>query len=96
MQSSTNKNKNKNKMMSFNTRLAMTFFFFWVEIRAFVVVVLKNLAFSTLKSFYHLIYNRPNVKCSIFFNTLFKIINEESEFEFFNLRKRYNFIKILY
>ena len=95
MQSSTNKNKNKNKMMSFNTRLAMTFFF-WVEIRAFVVVVLKNLAFSTLKSFYHLIYNRANVKCSIFFNTLFKIINEESEFEFFNLRKRYNFIKILY
>ena len=50
MQSSINKDKNKNKIIYFfNTRLAR---FVLVEVRAFTVVVLKNLAFSTSKGYF--------------------------------------------
>ena len=73
MQSFTNKDKNKNKMMFFffNTRLARIFFFFFffVEVRAFTVMVLKILAFSTSKSYFIYfttsLYNASNIKCSI-------------------------------
>ena len=80
MKSSTNQDKNKNKVISFflNTRLAMIYLlFFVVEIRAFTVVVLNILAFSTLKSYFTYfatpLYNTPNIKCSISLITLFKI-----------------------
>ena len=71
-------------MMSFfNTRLAIIFFFFLlVEVRAFTLVVLKILAFSTSKSYFIYfttsLYNTPNIKCSFlkffFFITSSKII----------------------
>ena len=70
MQSSINKDKNKNKIIYFfNTRLAR---FVLVEVRAFTVVVLKNLAFSTSKSYFicftTILYNTSNTKCSIFYH----------------------------
>ena len=46
MQLSTN--KDKKKMLYFNTRLARIFIAF--EVRVFIVVVLKNLTFSTSKN----------------------------------------------
>ena len=68
MQSSTNKDKNKNKIMfSFSTRVARILFF---EVRAFIVVVLKILAFSISKNYFIYfntpLYNTSNIKCSIF------------------------------
>ena len=46
------------------------FFFFFVEIRAFTIVELKNLAFNTSKSYFIYfttsIYNTPNNKCFFF------------------------------
>ena len=71
-------NTNKNKIMSFfHTRLSRIFFFFLV--RAFTLIMLKILTFSTPKSYfiYFIIslYNTLNIKCSIFFFiTSFKII----------------------
>ena len=64
-------NTNKNKIMSFfHTRLSRIFFFFLV--RAFTLMMLKILAFSSSKSYfiYFIIslYNTPNIKCSIFFS----------------------------
>ena len=76
MQSSTNKD-NIYIYILFNTRLAMIFFFFF-EVRAFTVVVLKILAFSTSKNYFIYFttsfYNIPSTKCSIFFYHSFKII----------------------
>ena len=78
MQSFTNKEKNKNKkqtnkiMFFFFLILSCLgfFFFFWVEIRAFTVVVLEILAFSTSKNYFIYfttpLYNTPDIKCSIF------------------------------
>ena len=62
-------NTNKNKIMSFfHTRLSRIFFF---VVRAFPLMMLKILAFSTSKSYfiYFIIslYNTLNIKCSIFF-----------------------------
>ena len=66
MKSFTKKNK---IMFFFNTRLARILFYF-IEIRAFTMVVLKILAFSTSKShfiyFTTSLYNTPNIKCYIF------------------------------
>ena len=80
MQSFTNKDKNKNKIMFFfNTRLVRIFFFL-VEVKAFTVMVLKILAFSTSKSnfiyFITSLCNIPNIKSStiFFFITSFKLI----------------------
>ena len=71
MQSFINKDK-QNKIMSFfNTRLARFFFFFLVEVKAFILVVLKILTLSTSKSYFIYfttsLYNTPNIKYSIFF-----------------------------
>ena len=72
MQLSINKDKNKNKIVFFffNTKLAMIFFF-WIEVRAFTVAVLKVLAFSTSKNYFIYFttsfYDTLNIKCSIFF-----------------------------
>ena len=53
------------------------FLFFVVEIRAFIVLVLNILAFSTSKSYFTYfatpLYNTPNIKCSISLITLFEI-----------------------
>ena len=73
MQLFTNKDKNKNKINFFflNTRRARIFVVvvFVVEVRAFAMVVLKILAFSTSNYFIYfttlLYYNTPNIKCSI-------------------------------
>ena len=57
--------------------LAMIFIFIF-EVKAFTVVILKTLAFSTSKSYFIyfiiLLYNTLNIKCSYFFITSFKII----------------------
>ena len=59
----------------FNTKLARIFYFV-VEVRAFTMMVLKNLAFSTSKSYFiyfiTLLYNIPNIKCSIFLSLILK------------------------
>ena len=66
MQSSTNKDKNKNKIMFFfNSTLVRNFFF--VEVRAFTVVVLKILfifysKFLVSQKITLSILNTPNVK----------------------------------
>ena len=65
MQLFINKDKNKNKIMYFfNTRLSMIFFFF--EVKALTIVVLKILAFSTSKRYFIYftisLYNTPNIK----------------------------------
>ena len=71
MQLFTNKDKNKNKIIFFflNTRRARIFVVVVVEVRAFDMVVLKILAFSTSNYFIYfttlLYYNTPNIKCSI-------------------------------
>ena len=62
-------------MVLFNTRLTRIFS---AKVRAFTVVVLKILAFSTSKNYFIYfttsLYNTTNIKCSIFFITSFKII----------------------
>ena len=67
------KTKTKN-VFFFNIRLARIFFFF-VEVRAFTVVMLKILVFLYLKKllylFYHLILQYTHIKCSIFFTNSF-------------------------
>ena len=71
MQLFTNKEKNKNKINFFflNTRRARIFVLVVVEVRAFAMMVLKILAFSTSNYFIYfttlLYYNTPNIKCSI-------------------------------
>jgi len=78
MQSSTDKDQNKNKIMFFffNIRLARNCSL--VEVKEFIVVVLKVLAFNTSKSyliyFTTSLYNTSNFKYSIFFTISFKII----------------------
>ena len=87
MQSFTNKDKNKNNffflILGWLGFFIFIFIFIDVEIRAFIVVVLKILTFSTLKNyiiyFTTSLYNTPSIKCLIYiyiyiFNTLFKII----------------------
>ena len=68
MQSFTNKEKNPKIILFFNTRLTRIFNFF--KVRVFIVVVLKNLAFSISNSYFIYfttsLYNTPNIKCSIF------------------------------
>ena len=70
MQLFTNKDKQKQNNVLFNTTLARIFFFFFFEVRAFTLVVLKILAFNTSKSYFinftTSLYNTPNIKCSIF------------------------------
>ena len=66
-------NKNKIMFFFFNTRLASIIFdFIFVEVRAFTLVVLKILVFSTSKNYFinftTSFYNTPNIKCSIFLN----------------------------
>ena len=81
MQSYTNKDKNKNKIMFF----CLDFIFIF-EVRAFIVMVLKILAFSNSKSYF--IYfttslcNTPNIKYSIFFITSFKIMRKRENMSF--------------
>ena len=65
--------KNKQTKLCFFFFLILSclgFFFFWVEIRAFTVVVLEILAFSTSKNYFIYfttpLYNTPNIKCSNF------------------------------
>ena len=78
MQLSTNKDKNKNKIMFLKKKKKILgllgFFVVVVEVRSFIVVVLKSLAFSTSKSYFiyftTLLYNTSNIKCSIFFLSL--------------------------
>ena len=71
----TKKKKTQNNII-FYTRLARIFNFF--EVRVFIVVMLKNLAFSISKSYFIYfttsLYNTPNIKCSFFFTTSFTII----------------------
>ena len=68
MQSFTNKEKKHKIILFFNTRLTRIFNFF--KVRVFIVVVLKNLAFSISNSYFIYfttsLYNTPNIKCSIF------------------------------
>ena len=75
MQSSTNKDKNKNKIMfflilSWLELLLLFCFVLFVEVRAFTVMVLKLLAFSTSKNYFIYfttsLYNTHNIKYSIF------------------------------
>ena len=69
MQSFNNKDQKKKKN-SFLIQGWLGFFVVVVKVRAFTVVVLKILAFRTLKSYFIYIttslYNIPNIKCSIF------------------------------
>ena len=57
-------------MYFFNTKLARIFWGGVVEVRAFIVVVLNILAFSTSKNYFIYftisLYNKLNIKYSIF------------------------------
>ena len=55
----------------FNIKLARIYLFIYFKLE-FTIVVLKNLVFSTSKSYFIYFtishYNTPNIKCSIFYH----------------------------